>query len=75
MVALREQVADLRRSGMLVPLRRKFATELKDTPLIDLCRLGGWKRPMTPLMCYQKPDEETMRKALKRRRVVRAATG
>ena len=24
-------------------LRRKFATELKDVPLPDLCALGGWK--------------------------------
>ena len=45
-------------------LRRKFATELKATPLKDLCYLGGWKDPQTVLKCYQRPDEETMRTAL-----------
>ncbi len=31
--------------------RRKFATELKDLPLKDLCALGGWKDPRTILTC------------------------
>jgi integrase len=49
-------------------LRRKFATELKgDTPLKDLCHLGGWKSAQTVLTCYQQADEDTMRKALERR--------
>ncbi len=51
-------------------LRRKFATELKDTPLKDLCYLGGWKSPQTLLACYQRPDEDTMRQALEQRRRV-----
>jgi integrase len=54
-------------------LRRKFATDLKTTPLKDLCHLGGWKNPQTILMCYQKPDEDTMRKALEGRRRLRAS--
>ncbi len=45
-------------------LRRKFATELKQAPLRDLCYLGGWKDPHTVLQCYQQPDETTMRAAL-----------
>ena len=49
-------------------LRRKFATEMKDVPLKDLCHLGGWKDAQTVLQCYQKPDEHTMRAALERRR-------
>lgn len=49
-------------------LRRKFATELKHTPLKDLCHLGGWKEPQTVLKCYQQPDESTMRQALEGRR-------
>jgi integrase len=49
-------------------LRRKFATEMKDLPLKDLCYLGGWKDPKTLLTCYQQPDEELMRRALLRRR-------
>jgi integrase len=32
-------------------LRRKFATELKEIPLKDLCHLGGWKNPQTVLSC------------------------
>jgi integrase len=49
-------------------LRRKFATDLKhDTPLADLCYLGGWKDPQTVLRCYMKADEATMRAALQRR--------
>lgn len=51
-------------------LRRKFATELKDVPLPDLCQLGGWKTSRTVLECYQQPDAETQRKALRSRRRV-----
>lgn len=51
-------------------LRRKFATELKDTPLKDLCELGGWKDHNTILKCYQRPDEATMREALERRKAL-----
>ncbi len=48
-------------------LRRKFATDLKGVPLVDLCYLGGWKDPQTILKSYQRPDERTMRDALERR--------
>ena len=51
--------------------RRKFATELKDLPLTDLCALGGWKDPRTILKCYQFPDLATMRTGLAQRRVLR----
>ena len=53
-------------------LRRKFATELKQIPLVDLCNLGGWKDPNTVLKCYMKPDERTMRQALAGRSVARS---
>ncbi|MDQ6770210.1 MAG: site-specific integrase [Gemmatimonadota bacterium] len=53
-------------------LRRKFATELKDIPLKDLCDLGGWRSPQTILTCYQESDEETMRRALLNRRPIGA---
>ena len=52
-------------------LRRKFATELKDIPLKDLCHLGGWKDPQTVLKCYQKADVATMRAALASRASLR----
>jgi len=53
-------------------LRRKFATELKDEPLKDLCQLGGWKDPQTVLKCYQKADERRMRDALSYRQVLKS---
>jgi integrase len=54
-------------------LRRKMATELKDTPLKDLAALGGWKSPHTILMCYQRADEDTMREALEARKPLTGA--
>jgi len=56
-------------------LRRKFATEMKNTPLKDLCYLGGWKEPQTVLRCYQRPDDVTMREALATRRVLTGSKG
>lgn len=53
-------------------LRRKFATELKDEPLKDLCQLGGWKDPQTVLKRYQKADERRMRDALSNRQVLKS---
>ena len=45
-------------------LRRKFASDLMDLPLKVLCDLGGWKTAQTVLQCYQRPDEDRLRKAL-----------
>ncbi|MBW3569719.1 MAG: site-specific integrase [Gemmatimonadetes bacterium] len=56
-------------------LRRQWATEMKETPLKDLCYMGGWKSPMTVLTCYQQPDTETQREALARRKRYRAGAG
>ena len=50
------------------PLRRRFATDLKDIPLRDLCDLGGWKDPAAVVICYQQADEDDLRAALKSRR-------
>lgn len=49
-------------------LRRRFATDLKEEPLRDVCELGGWKDPQTLLKCYQRPDAATMRQVLERRK-------
>ncbi|HET7583500.1 MAG TPA: site-specific integrase [Gemmatimonadaceae bacterium] len=49
-------------------LRRQWATEMKDTPLKDLCYMGGWKSATTVLTCYQLPDPETQRAAMARRK-------
>ncbi len=51
-------------------LRRKFASDLMDQPLKLLCQLGGWKTPQTVLQCYQRADEDQLRKALEDRRRV-----
>jgi len=48
-------------------VRRKFATELKAVPLVDLKRLGGWESSQTLIKCYQGADEDTMRAALEDR--------
>ena len=45
-------------------LRRRFATDLKQIPLRDLCDLGGWKDPDTVVKCYQTADEEDLRRAI-----------
>ena len=45
-------------------LRRKFASDLMDLPLKVLCDLGGWKTAETVLQCYQRPDEDRLRKAI-----------
>ena len=51
-------------------LRRKFASDLMNQPLKVLCELGGWKTAQTVLQCYQRADEDQLRKALEERRRV-----
>ena len=48
-------------------LRRKFASDLMDQPLKVLCELGGWRTAQTVLQCYQRADEERLKKALAER--------
>jgi hypothetical protein len=50
--------------------RRKFATDMKDLPLKDLCAAGGWRDAETVPKCYQQPEEHRIREALARRRRV-----
>ncbi len=40
-------------------LRRKFASDLMDTPLKVLCELGGWKTAKTVLQCYQRTASDS----------------
>lgn len=56
-------------------LRRKYATEMKHTPLPDLCNMGGWNSAQTLLICYQQLDEETQRAAMGARKPLRAGGG
>ena len=39
-------------------------------PLKVLCKLGGWKDAETVLNCYQRPDQDSLREALDRRKTV-----
>ena len=55
-------------------LRRKFASDLMDLPLKVLCELGGWKTAETVLRCYQRPDEDRLRKAIEEYRGVGCAS-
>ena len=54
-------------------LRRKFASDLMDQPLKVLCELGGWRTAQTVLQCYQRPDEDRLKKALVERRRVQSS--
>lgn len=42
-----------------------------DLPLSVLCEFDSWKTAQTVLQCYQRADEEQLRKALKERRTAR----
>ena len=48
------------RGGAWHPFRRKWATERKDLPLVDVMAVGGWKDAATLLTCYQHTDEQSM---------------
>jgi integrase len=63
-------------AGLKVPkrfgfhsFRRAFATDLKEVPLRDLMALGGWQDSATVIECYQQPEQNRMREALRARRV------
>jgi hypothetical protein len=56
-------------------LRGKFVNDMKaDTPMADLCYLGGWKSPLTVMTVYQQADQKTIRNALTNRDQRRAAS-
>ena len=40
--------------------RRKWATERKHLPLVDVAAAGGWKGERMLLGIYQQPDLDTM---------------
>lgn len=49
-------------------LRRKFASDHMHLPLKVVCELGGWRNHRTVVECYQHPDEQQLREALKTRK-------
>jgi integrase len=63
---LAEQRAGLEhlKGGVWHPFRRKWATERKDLPLVDVMATGGWKDTATLLTCYQHTDEHSMLRVL-----------
>lgn len=44
--------------------RRKWATERKHHPSVDVAQAGGWNGTQTLLKIYTQPDEETMRRVV-----------
>jgi integrase len=65
-----EKLAEMPRTARLGwhSLRRKFVNDMKtDTPMADLCYLGGWKSVLTVMTVYQQADQVTMRNALSNR--------
>jgi integrase len=59
---LAEEKAGLERlkGGVWHPYRRKWATERKDRPIVDVKAAGGWRDTNTLLTCYQHTDEGSM---------------
>ncbi len=52
------------RGGLWHPFRRKFATERKHMPVIDVAFAGGWKETRALLQCYQQPDDATLQQVV-----------
>ena len=47
-----------------------FLMMMQNTPLTDLSEMGGWRNAKTILKCYQWPDTETQREALRNRKPI-----
>jgi integrase len=47
--------------------RRKWATDRKHYPVVDVAPAGGWRDINTLLTCYQQPDADTMRSVMELR--------
>ncbi len=57
-------------------LRRKWASERKHLPLVDVAAAGGWKDTQTLVNCYQHADRNTMLAVMSEpRKVSEKATG
>lgn len=55
-------------------IRRKFATDLKGSPIVDVASLGGWKDTSTIQRSYQHSDSDTMRHIVDNRKSVFSPT-
>ena len=61
------------KGGAWHPFRRKWATERKDLPLVDVKATGGWRDTNTLLTCYQQTDEASMLRVMEAPRKLRGA--
>jgi len=59
------------KGGTWHPFRRKWATERKDLPLVDVKATGGWRDTNTLLTCYQQTDEASMLRVMEAPRKLR----
>jgi integrase len=57
-----EKVAGLPKlnGGLWHAYRRKWATERKHLPIVDVAAAGGWRDTETLLRCYQQPTNDTL---------------
>lgn len=46
--------------GLWHAYRRKWATERKHLPIVDVAAAGGWRDTETLLRCYQQPTNDTL---------------
>ena len=53
--------------------RRKWATERKHLPDVDVAAAGGWANPNTLRLVYQQADQETMLRVVLERGELRKA--
>jgi hypothetical protein len=60
------------KGGSWHPFRRKWATERKDLPLVDVKATGGWRDTNTLLTCYQQTDEASMLRVMDAPRKLRS---
>lgn len=60
--------------GLWHPYRRKWATERKHLPLVDVAAAGGWRDKATLLECYTQPTNDALLAVMSEERKVRDAT-
>jgi integrase len=69
--AYRRAGIEKQRGTLWHSFRRKWATQRKHYPIVDVAAAGGWKDLTTLLTCYQQPDPDTMRAVIDRIPIVR----
>jgi integrase len=57
--------------GLWHPYRRRWATERKHLPLVDVAAAGGWRDKATLLECYTQPTNDALLAVMSEERKVR----